>query len=219
MVCWVNADPHWTGSRVCNIGEVGTSVRTARRSAVVLCTPRHKEMKGNEKHRRTVRTALHQEKEKGCLREREYRTNMRQRTTLASPAGTLDCPTFAALLLTDLCGDPPSLPACARRFVRIGALVLLVHDLSDVLLEGAKLAKYAGRELAASLTFAAFALSFFALRLVVYPAVLIRSARCCPPPRACCCHGAPQGPSGLTCWTSRSGDEGCPLPVVASQLF
>ncbi|GAQ85769.1 LAG1 longevity assurance homolog 3 [Klebsormidium nitens] len=61
-------------------------------------------------------------------------------------------------------------------FVRIGALVLLAHDLSDVLLEGAKLAKYAGRELAASLTFAAFALSFFALRLVYYPAVLIYSA-------------------------------------------
>lgn len=64
-----------------------------------------------------------------------------------------------------------------RRFVRIGSLVLLVHDLSDVLLEGAKLCKYGGRETAASVTFGFFALSFLLLRLVYYPLVLIYSTR------------------------------------------
>jgi hypothetical protein len=61
-------------------------------------------------------------------------------------------------------------------FVRIGVTVLLLHDISDIFLEAAKcfnyMSKVKGQEWATSVCdslFAIFALSFFGLRLVVYP--------------------------------------------------
>lgn len=61
-------------------------------------------------------------------------------------------------------------------FVRIGVTVLCIHDVSDVLLELAKcfnyISKVKGQEwakIACDVLFALFAISFFILRLVIYP--------------------------------------------------
>ena len=58
-------------------------------------------------------------------------------------------------------------------FVRVGTLVMLVHDVSDVLLEAAKCAHYARRRRTADRLFAGFAVVFIASRLVVYPRVVL----------------------------------------------
>ncbi|GAQ79490.1 long-acyl-chain ceramide synthase [Klebsormidium nitens] len=60
-------------------------------------------------------------------------------------------------------------------FVRVGNMVLLAHDISDILLEGAKLFKYSKNEIGASVTFALFAISWLVFRLIYYPTYLIRS--------------------------------------------
>nr|XP_043629645.1 ceramide synthase LOH2 [Erigeron canadensis] len=61
------------------------------------------------------------------------------------------------------------------RFFRIGSLVLAVHDASDVFLEGAKILKYSGKELGASVLFGMFALSWLILRLIIFPFWIIRA--------------------------------------------
>lgn len=62
------------------------------------------------------------------------------------------------------------------RFFRIGTVILALHDASDVFLESAKIFKYAGKELAASLFFASFALSWLLLRLIFFPFWIIRAS-------------------------------------------
>lgn len=62
------------------------------------------------------------------------------------------------------------------RFFRIGAMTLAIHDVSDVIMEFAKLCKYSGKELTASICFGIFAISWFAFRLVYYPFWVIRSS-------------------------------------------
>ncbi|CAI9786318.1 unnamed protein product [Fraxinus pennsylvanica] len=62
------------------------------------------------------------------------------------------------------------------RFFRIGAVVLALHDASDVFLEAAKVFKYSEKELGASLCFGLFAMSWFVLRLVFFPFWVIRSS-------------------------------------------
>ena len=51
--------------------------------------------------------------------------------------------------------------------------MLLIMDLSDVLLDLAKMFKYAGFKNAADGTFAGFVLSWFGFRLVIYPWVVL----------------------------------------------
>ncbi|KAG0558995.1 hypothetical protein KC19_10G070900 [Ceratodon purpureus] len=58
---------------------------------------------------------------------------------------------------------------------RAGVSTLLVHDVSDVLLESAKLCKYSGFEVGASLMFGLFVLSWFTLRLLIFPFWIIWS--------------------------------------------
>eukprot|EP00897_Mesotaenium_endlicherianum_P002275 jgi/Mesen1/2075/ME000151S01335 len=58
---------------------------------------------------------------------------------------------------------------------RVGSIVLALHDFSDILLEGAKLFKYAGNEAIASVLFGLFALSWLLLRLVYFPFWIIWS--------------------------------------------
>lgn len=62
------------------------------------------------------------------------------------------------------------------RFFRIGSMILALHDVSDLIMEFAKLCKYSGQELSASVCFGIFALSWFSLRLVYFPFWVIRSS-------------------------------------------
>ncbi len=60
--------------------------------------------------------------------------------------------------------------------IRIGTMVLFVHDGSDVLLELAKLFNYSAWRTGADVTFVLFAISFFVFRLVIYPMHVLNSA-------------------------------------------
>ena len=59
--------------------------------------------------------------------------------------------------------------------VRIGSLVLIVHDVVDWLLEISKLTNYAKWERTCETCFCIFASVWFASRLVYFPLVVIRS--------------------------------------------
>ncbi|KAL3814228.1 hypothetical protein ACJIZ3_015496 [Penstemon smallii] len=61
-------------------------------------------------------------------------------------------------------------------FFRIGAVVLALHDASDVFMEAAKIFKYAENELGASVCFGLFALTWLVLRLIFFPFWVIRSS-------------------------------------------
>jgi TLC domain len=59
-------------------------------------------------------------------------------------------------------------------------MIILAHDCNDVLLEAAKLFKYAGLEGAATAAFVSFLLSWVATRLTYYPLWILRSCRWAP---------------------------------------
>ncbi|XP_054916020.1 ceramide synthase 2-like isoform X2 [Poeciliopsis prolifica] len=61
---------------------------------------------------------------------------------------------------------------CAN-FIRVGTLVILVHDASDILLESAKLFNYAKWEKTSHGLFVAFAIVFMVTRLIIFPFWLI----------------------------------------------
>ncbi|XP_007244140.2 ceramide synthase 2 [Astyanax mexicanus] len=61
---------------------------------------------------------------------------------------------------------------CAN-YIRIGTLVMLVHDASDVLLESGKMFNYAGWERACNCIFVLFTIVFMVTRLVIFPFWLI----------------------------------------------
>ncbi|KAJ4886915.1 LAG1 longevity assurance-like protein 2 [Raphanus sativus] len=60
-------------------------------------------------------------------------------------------------------------------FFRVGAIILALHDASDVFMESAKIFKYSENEFGASLCFALFALSWLLLRLTYFPFWIIRA--------------------------------------------
>ena len=62
-------------------------------------------------------------------------------------------------------------------FFRIGTIICAVHDASDVFLEAAKVFKYSGKELSASILFGLFAISWVILRLVFFPFWIIKATR------------------------------------------
>ncbi|XP_072961033.1 ASC1-like protein 3 [Typha angustifolia] len=62
------------------------------------------------------------------------------------------------------------------RFFRIGTIILALHDTCDVFLEAAKLCKYSEREIAASLCFGLFAVSWLLLRLIYFPFWIIKTS-------------------------------------------
>ncbi|KAJ3700691.1 hypothetical protein LUZ61_004396 [Rhynchospora tenuis] len=62
------------------------------------------------------------------------------------------------------------------RFFRIGIIILALHDTSDVFLEVAKLFKYSEKEVAASVCFGLFAISWLLLRLIYFPFWIIRTS-------------------------------------------
>jgi hypothetical protein len=63
------------------------------------------------------------------------------------------------------------------RFFRIGSIILALHDGSDVFMETAKLFKYSEKELAASVFFGFFAISWLILRLIIFPFWVIKASR------------------------------------------
>ncbi|XP_061094726.1 ceramide synthase 4a [Conger conger] len=60
-------------------------------------------------------------------------------------------------------------------YVRVGTLVMLVHDSSDFLMESAKMVNYAGWRKTCDTLFVAFAAVFLVTRLVVFPFKVIHS--------------------------------------------
>ncbi|XP_073525932.1 uncharacterized protein [Phyllobates terribilis] len=62
------------------------------------------------------------------------------------------------------------------RFSRIGSIVLALHDASDVFMEAAKVFKYSDYELAASVCFGFFAVSWLILRLIFFPFWVIKTS-------------------------------------------
>jgi hypothetical protein len=63
------------------------------------------------------------------------------------------------------------------RSFRVGSVVLVLHDVSDVLLESAKLCKYSQMERSAATLFGLFTLSWVLLRLGLFPFWIIKSTR------------------------------------------
>ncbi|KAG7456734.1 hypothetical protein MATL_G00239100 [Megalops atlanticus] len=63
---------------------------------------------------------------------------------------------------------------CAN-YIRIGTLVMLVHDSSDFLLESAKMFNYAGWRKTCDALFVVFAVVFLVTRLVVFPCKVINT--------------------------------------------
>ena len=62
------------------------------------------------------------------------------------------------------------------RYTRIGAVVMILHDPSDICLEAAKLSQYVGHESLATFWFSLLVISWFTLRLLLFPFWLVRSA-------------------------------------------
>ncbi|KMZ74094.1 LAG1 longevity assurance-like protein [Zostera marina] len=60
--------------------------------------------------------------------------------------------------------------------VRIGCIIIALHDTCDIFLEVAKVLKYIQAEMGASIFFGIFAISWFLLRLVYFPFWVIRSS-------------------------------------------
>lgn len=61
-------------------------------------------------------------------------------------------------------------------FFRIGSIVLALHDASDVFMEAAKVFKYSEKELAASVLFGLFAISWLISRLIFFPFWVIKAS-------------------------------------------
>ncbi|KAJ9530728.1 hypothetical protein QJQ45_014883 [Haematococcus lacustris] len=60
-------------------------------------------------------------------------------------------------------------------YTRVGCVVMLLHDINDVLMETAKSLNYLGLEAGATAVFALFVASWVVLRLLIFPACIIRS--------------------------------------------
>lgn len=58
-------------------------------------------------------------------------------------------------------------------YVRIGTMTLLVHDISDFLMEAAKMCSYAGWKTSCNVLFVIFAVMFIITRLIIFPGWII----------------------------------------------
>lgn len=54
-------------------------------------------------------------------------------------------------------------------YVRVGALILCLHDACDYLLEGAKLARYINKRMLCDTLFGIFLVMWLITRLMIYP--------------------------------------------------
>lgn len=62
-----------------------------------------------------------------------------------------------------------------RSFVKVGAMVFLCHDINDIFMESAKMARYAEHRWLPTTLFAVFMLSWFTSRIYYFPVYVIRS--------------------------------------------
>jgi hypothetical protein len=62
-----------------------------------------------------------------------------------------------------------------RSFVKVGAMVFLCHDINDIFMEAAKMARYAEHKWLPTTLFVVFMLSWFTSRIYYFPAYVIRS--------------------------------------------
>ena len=81
---------------------------------------------------------------------------------------------FLALAIHHVITLTVTLASWRMRFTRIGSFVMVLHDVSDVFLEIAKCFKYSQKahpqlSVGADVSFVIFAISFFALRLYIFP--------------------------------------------------
>merc|ERR1712223_71553 len=58
---------------------------------------------------------------------------------------------------------------------RVGTLVLVIHDVADILLEAAKLCKYTNYQRTCDILFTSFAITWIVTRLGVYPTWILYS--------------------------------------------
>lgn len=58
-------------------------------------------------------------------------------------------------------------------FTRAGMMVMLIHDVSDIFLEAAKLCRYAARQTLATAWFLGFAVSWIILRVIIFPRSIV----------------------------------------------
>ena len=61
------------------------------------------------------------------------------------------------------------------RFLRVGSVIMVLHDVSDILLECAKMFNYCHKDTIADILFGLFMLSWALLRLVYFPGWVIWS--------------------------------------------
>lgn len=61
------------------------------------------------------------------------------------------------------------------KILKVGCMVFLVHDINDIFMEAAKMARYAGRSTLCTSLFVIFMLTWFASRIYYFPAYIIRS--------------------------------------------
>ena len=59
--------------------------------------------------------------------------------------------------------------------MKVGCAVFLVHDVNDIFMEAAKMARYAGKQTLCTVLFVTFMLSWFASRIYYLPFYIIRS--------------------------------------------
>jgi hypothetical protein len=60
-------------------------------------------------------------------------------------------------------------------FTRVGILIMLLHDISDIFLEAAKLCRYQKKPATSMVYFGLFFVSWVILRMLYFPLVIIRS--------------------------------------------
>jgi len=77
--------------------------------------------------------------------------------------------------LVHLCASVMGAVLPGRSFVKVGSMVFLCHDINDIFLEAAKMARYAQQKHAPNVLFVVFMLSWFASRIYYFPAYVIRS--------------------------------------------
>ena len=59
--------------------------------------------------------------------------------------------------------------------MKVGCMVFLVHDINDIFMEAAKMARYCGKPSLCTALFIVFMLSWFASRIYYFPVYIIRS--------------------------------------------